>query len=102
VTIDDSRFAALETLLARLMLAGVVSSAACLSVGLGLWIAGDAALTADFILTVGLFVLMGTPVLRVTVAVIEAYRMRDWFFLATTLAVMLLLGLTAAHAFGKL
>jgi uncharacterized membrane protein len=52
------------------------------------------------ILTSGLFVLMATPMLRVAVAVIESVRMRDWSFVATTLAVVILIGLTLAHAAG--
>jgi uncharacterized membrane protein len=90
---DDPGFFGLERLLGRLMLAGVTSSAACLLLGLVLFLTG-AALAAGFVMTAGLVALMATPVLRVLVAVVEAIRMRDWFFLASTLLVVALLGLT--------
>ncbi len=47
----------------------------------------------------GLFVLMATPGLRVGIAVVEAVRSRDWFFVLVTAAVILLLALSAALAF---
>ena len=94
MTFDDSAFATLERTLGRVMLAGVMSSAVFLAVGVALFLTGyeGAALTTT--LTVGLMLLMATPVLRVLVAVIEATRMRDWFFLLTTLAVVMLLATT--------
>lgn len=97
---EDSLFPALEALLGRLMLAGVVTSAACLCVGVVLFlVSGGDRLTAS-ILTLGLIVLMATPVLRVAVAVIESIRMHDWFFVGTALAVTVLLSLTLTLALG--
>ena len=49
---------------------------------------------ADLLLRAGLFVLMATPILRVIVSIVEYVRMRDWFFVATTLAVLTVLALT--------
>ena len=89
----DPRFSALERLLGRLMLAGVTSSAACLLMGLVLFLTG-AAMAATVVMTIGLVILMATPVLRVLVAVVESFRLHDWFFLASTLSVVVLLGLT--------
>lgn len=91
---DDPGFGGLERLLGRLMLAGVTSSAGCLLLGLFLFLrAPDGRLTTA-VVTLGLMTLMATPALRVLVAVVESVRMRDWFFVSTTLAVVLLLGLT--------
>jgi len=45
-------------------------------------------------------VLMATPVMRVAVSVVESLRTGDWFFVSTTIAVLVLLGLTLAHAVG--
>jgi uncharacterized membrane protein len=95
---ETHQFATLERVLSRLMLAGVLTSAACLLAGLAVFLLGGSAGLTTLILTVGLFVLMGTPVMRVAVSVLESIRMRDWFFVTTTLAVMVLLGLTMAHA----
>ena len=97
---QDSRFEKLDAVMGRLMLAGVLTSAACLSIGLVLFLLGREGPSLGAILTSGLFVLMATPMLRVAVAVIESVRMRDWSFVATTLAVVILIGLTLAHAAG--
>jgi len=43
------------------------------------------------VLDAGLVVLMGTPVLRVAVSAVAYLRARDWFFVATTLAVLAVL-----------
>ncbi len=91
---DDPGFSALERLLGRLMLAGVTLSATCLLLGLLLFLSAPDARYATAVVTLGLITLMVTPALRVLVAVVESVRMRDWFFVATTLAVVLLLGLT--------
>ena len=95
---EAHQFATLERVLSRLMLAGVLTSAVCLLAGLAVFLLGGSGRLATLILTAGLFVLMGTPVMRVAVSVLESIRMRDWFFVTTTLAVMVLLALTMAHA----
>jgi uncharacterized membrane protein len=41
---------------------------------------------------------MATPILRVLVSVVEYWRMRDWFFVATTLVVLAVLFTTVATA----
>ena len=91
---DDSFFPGLEALLGRLMLAGVITSAVSLGIGVVLFLSGHAGQATAYMLMLGLLVLMATPMLRVAVAVIESIRMQDWFFIATTLAVLLLLSLT--------
>jgi uncharacterized membrane protein len=92
----------LEKLLGQLMLAGVTSSAACMIVGLAMFLAQADLPTATAIVTVGLIVLMATPALRVVIAVIEAVRSQDWFFVLVTVVVVLLLGLTAGLALSHL
>jgi uncharacterized membrane protein len=98
VTIDDADVHALERLLARLMLRGVQVSAGFLAVGLALWLSGAAPLHGARLLTAGLFVLMATPLLRVAVSVVEAVRLRDWFFIGTTAAVATLLTISITYA----
>ena len=100
MTSQDSPFAALEALLSRLMLAGVICSASALLIGLALFLAGGGNRPTAVILALGLIVLMSTPVMRVAVSVVESLRTGDWFFISTTIAVMVLLGLTFAHAVG--
>lgn len=80
-----------ETLLGRLLLAGVLTSAACLGVGLAMWLLSIAPAFTGHLLATGLIVLMATPILRVVVSVVEYARMRDWFFVTTTIIVLLVL-----------
>lgn len=86
----------LERLLARLMLAGVTFSALALLIGLALWLAGP---RTTRLLEVGLIALMATPMLRVAVSFVESIRTRDWFFVAATLAVVMLLASTVILSF---
>ena len=100
MTADDSPFVALEALLSRLMLAGVICSASSLLIGLAMFLGGLNNRAPAIALAFGLVVLMATPVMRVAVSVVESLRTGDWFFISTTIAVMVLLGLTFAHALG--
>jgi uncharacterized membrane protein len=88
----------LEDVLGRVLLGGVLSASGCLAVGLALWLAHLAPSLANALLTGGLFILMATPILRVVVSVFEYVRMRDWFFVATTLVVLIVLFVTIAVA----
>jgi uncharacterized membrane protein len=88
----------LEVQLGRLLHVGVLTSAVCLATGLALWIAGTAAGPANALLTAGLVMLMATPILRVVVSLIEYVRMRDWFFVATTVVVFGVLVVTVTLA----
>ena len=97
MTTDDAQVYALERLLAQLMLRGVQLSAACLLIGLTLWLLGIEPYGAR-LLTIGLIVLMATPMLRVGVSVVEALRLGDWFFIATTAAVAALLAMSVTYA----
>lgn len=92
---NETPLSRLETHLGRLLLAGVLASAACLAIGLLLTLAGR---PAGLILTTGLVLLMATPILRVIVSIVEYIRMRDWFFVAVTLFVLLVLAGTVLVA----
>jgi uncharacterized membrane protein len=88
----------LEVHLGRLLQVGVLTSAACLALGLVLWMAGAAAGPANALLTAGLVILMATPILRVIVSLVEYVRMRDWFFVGTTVLVFGVLIVTVTLA----
>lgn len=94
----DSPLDRLETHLGRLLFAGVVISAACLAVGLVIWMAGGHPTLANGMLATGLVLLMATPILRVVVSLVEYVRMRDWFFVTTTVIVFGVLLVTVTLA----
>lgn len=77
----------LELKLGRLLFAGVTISAVCLAAGLVLTLAGLSPAVANVILTAGLVILMITPVARVVASLVVYVRLRDWFFVATTIVV---------------
>ena len=92
----------LEHSLGRLLQGGVLTAAACLAIGLVGWYASGPGTFSSTALTAGLFVLMATPILRVAVSLVAYVRMRDWFFVMTTVAVFVLLAITVLLAWGKL
>lgn len=87
----DIALTRLEEHLGRLLVTGVTISAIMLLVGLGLVLLAPGSALGERLLTVGLFVLMGTPMLRVVVSFAEYVRMKDWFFMATTIIVLAVL-----------
>ena len=91
----------LEMSLGRLLQAGVLTSAVCLAVGLVLWMVRGASPLATGTLTVGLLILMATPLMRVLVSLVAYLRMRDWFFVGTTVMVFVLLAVTVTLAWMK-
>jgi uncharacterized membrane protein len=76
---------------------GVLLSAALLAAGLGLWLASPGAV-AHRLLNAGLIALMATPILRVAVSFAEYLRLRDWWFAAVTVVVLLELTITVVVA----
>ena len=88
----------LETHLGRLLTGGVATSATLLGGGLTIWLWRENSRPATLLLQAGLFVLMATPILRVIVSMVEYVRMRDWFFVATTVAVLTVLSVTLIYA----
>lgn len=91
----------LEIQLGKMLQAGVLTSAACLAAGLVLWMWGGTPGAAGALLTAGLMILMATPILRVVVSLVEYARMRDWFFVATTVIVFGVLLVTVTLALLK-
>jgi uncharacterized membrane protein len=81
----------LELKLGRLLFAGVTTSAACLVAGLVLTLAGVNPAVANLILTAGLVILMITPIARVVASLVVYVRLRDWFFVWTTIVVFAVL-----------
>lgn len=98
----DQSLDRLELGLGRLLQGGVLASAACLALGLVAWMAAGDTVWSSRLLTLGLLVLMATPILRVIVSLVAYVRMRDWFFVLTTVAVFVLLAITVALAWAKL
>lgn len=85
--VGRSRF---ESVACRALGIGVGVSAGLLALGLLLWRLG-ADDWAAWLLQAGLLVLMATPATRVAITLVGYLRARDWFFVATTLAVMAVL-----------
>jgi uncharacterized membrane protein len=92
----------LEHTLGRLLQAGVLSSAASLAVGLIGWMIAGPTTFASGALTFGLLILMATPIMRVVVSLVAYVRMRDWFFVMTTITVFVLLAVTVVMAWMKM
>jgi uncharacterized membrane protein len=98
MTTPPDPLARLESHVGRLFVVGVAVSAAALAIGLALFLVAPNAPATSRVLNAGLLVLMATPMLRVLLSVVEYVRMRDWFFAATTLAVMAELSVTVLSA----
>ena len=98
---SEDRLFTLELTLGRVLQAGVTLSAVSLGAGLIGWMAGARSGLASSALTFGLLVLMATPILRVVVSLVAYVRMRDWFFVATTVMVFVLLAITVGLALAK-
>lgn len=92
----------LEQRLGLLLKAGVLTSAACLAFGLIAWFAAGTTAVSTAALTLGLMVLMATPIMRVVVSLVAYLRMRDWFFVGTTVTVFVLLAITVLVAWTKI
>ena len=88
MTNEFEAFARLERHLGRLLLIGLATASALLTLGLVMQIAVPAGNGSGTLLTMGLVTLMATPMLRVIASVVEYARMREWFFVLTTLVVL--------------
>jgi len=98
VSAEANPLGRLEHHLGRLLVTGVIASAVLLFAGLALWLANPEIPVARWLLNGGLVVLMATPILRVFVSVVEYVRMRDWFFVAITVVVLIELTVTVVVA----
>jgi hypothetical protein len=92
---------ALETRLGRLFVAGLTFSASALAIGLVVFLLAPNSPAALLLLTAGLVILMATPLLRVLLSIIEYVRLGDWFFVTTTLVVLVELSVTMIYAFTR-
>ena len=88
---NDDILGPLERHLGKVLFAGVMSAALCLGAGLVLWVTGVDPVLANGILTAGLIILMITPIARVIASLVVYVRMRDWFFVGTTILVFAVL-----------
>ena len=87
----DAALERLERQLGRLLNAGVLLAAIVLALGLVLWFAWGNGRPASLTLTVGLVILMLTPLARVVASFVVYWRLRDWFFVGTTVMVFVVL-----------
>jgi uncharacterized membrane protein len=101
VSAERSSLDRLETHLGRLLVTGVVISAAFLATGLGWWLFDPQNAAALWLLNAGLMVLMATPMLRVAVSFAEYINMRQWFFAAVTVVVLVELSVTVLVALSR-
>jgi uncharacterized membrane protein len=81
----------LELQVGRVLEGGILLSSGCLAVGLAMWIVTSGAKGANALLTLGLILLMLTPLARVVASLVAWIRLRDWFFVATTVMVFVVL-----------
>lgn len=88
MTNELEAFARLERQLGRLLIFGVTTASVLLSFGLLLQIVAPAGDAAGTLLAAGLIMLMATPMLRVIISVVEYAKMGEWFFVLTTLIVL--------------
>jgi uncharacterized membrane protein len=93
--------ARLEAKLGRLLVMGVIVSAALLATGLLFWLWHPAAPRSGWLLNAGLIVLMATPIVRVIVSVVEYVQLRQWFFVVVTLVVLAELTVTVGVALSR-
>jgi uncharacterized membrane protein len=95
---DEERLARLERNLGWLLVSGVAISASCLALGLVLLLWHSSPRASADLLSAGFVILMATPMLRVVVSMVEYLRMREWFFMATTLVVLAELSAAVIYA----
>jgi uncharacterized membrane protein len=101
VTTRDQAFERLELTLGRVLQTGLLTAALCLAAGLVFSMVQGPSRLSNAALTFGLIVLMATPIVRVLVSLVAYIRMRDWFFVTTTITVFVLLAVTVVLAWVK-
>jgi uncharacterized membrane protein len=83
----------LERLLGIVLRAGAVASTTLLSVGLLFLLAAPSHPWGSWMATVGILILIGTPVARVVTSVAQYAAERDWLFaILTTMVLVVLVG----------
>ena len=86
---SNDRNSRMEETIGRALRIGVTTSSLCLAIGLGLALFHGSDAVSHVLLTMGLVILMATPVGRVVISVGEYLIERDWFFVAVTSIVLL-------------
>ena len=97
---SDTRF---EILIGRVLRTGVLTSIACLAIGLPLSLAGPAPEAGVRLLNIGILFLIATPAARVVLSTIEYILESDWPFAMLTSIVLieLIIGAVAALVFHR-
>jgi uncharacterized membrane protein len=98
---NNDSLGALEARLGRLFITGLTISASALAIGLVVYLIAPDAPAALALLIAGLVILMATPLLRVLVSIVEYVRLGDWFFVTTTVIVLVELSVTMIYAFTR-
>lgn len=93
-----SEVEAIEMVLARLLRAGSLSAAVLLAAGIVLMLLGQT-VVAPKLITAGLLVLLGTPVMRVVVAAYIFIREKEWHF--AFFSIVVLCAMAAGIYFGR-
>jgi uncharacterized membrane protein len=93
----------LERVIGVVLRAGVMTSSACLAVGLVLALVNGEGGVASLLLHTGIIVLLATPVARVVVSIVQYANDRDWMFTLLTAIVLveLLASAVAALVFNR-
>jgi len=81
----------LELIIGRILRAGALVSTGLLSAGLVLSLSASGDAVAARLTSIGLIVLIATPVARVAASVFEYARQRDWLFVLLTSTVLAIL-----------
>ena len=81
--------AKLERVIRTILKIGVAASGAFLAVGLVWSLTATGSATAAMLMTIGLMILMATPISRVAASVVEYTVQRDWPFVLLTRIVLL-------------
>ncbi len=99
--LPPSPHAPIELVLARLLWVGSIVAAVLIAVGIGFMLNGRLN-HATHLITVGLLVLLATPIMRVFTAAVIFVRERDWRFACFCLVVLCALaaGMLLGHAGG--
>lgn len=94
----EEKVEAIELVLARLLRVGSLIAALLLGMGIAAMALGQTVL-APKLITAGLLVLLGTPVLRVVVAGMIFFKQKDWHF--ATFSLVVLCAMAAGIYFGS-
>jgi len=86
---QSTQDARLEQIIRTILQIGVAASSAFLGAGLVWSFASPGSPAAALLMTIGLMILMGTPVTRVAASVIEYAVEGDWLFVLLTSVVLL-------------